>query len=100
MPRRSAMHVPEDLPLERRDLMLNEGWPKMSFIEHRVAHDETNWWAPNHACVEALLRSAGFEIVEQPEHEFYLCRAAPIPRASTIDLDRLTSAVRERAPGS
>lgn len=50
------------------------GYPKMHFIEHRFSHDETNWWVPNRACVEAMLRSSGFAITAQPEEEVYLCR--------------------------
>jgi tRNA (mo5U34)-methyltransferase len=30
---------------------------------------------PNKACVEAMLRSAGFVIEQNPEPEVYLCRA-------------------------
>jgi tRNA (mo5U34)-methyltransferase len=74
MPGMRVLAVPHDLPLERREALLDEGWPKMAFIEHRLAGDATNWWAPNHACVGALLHSAGFEILAHPEHEFYLCR--------------------------
>ncbi len=54
------------------------GYPKMHFIEHRYSHDETNWWVPNRACVEAMLRSSGFLIVAHPEDEVYLCRWQPI----------------------
>jgi tRNA (mo5U34)-methyltransferase len=50
------------------------GYPKMHFIEQRYSHDETNWWVPNRACVEAMLRSSGFTIESQPEDEVYLCR--------------------------
>lgn len=52
-------------------------FPKMFFIEKRYAHDPTNWWIPNRACVEAMLRSAGFVIVEHPEDEVFLCRVKP-----------------------
>ena len=34
----------------------------------------TNWWAANHAGVEALLRSAGLRVVGRAGHEMYLCR--------------------------
>jgi len=51
------------------------GYPKMHFIEHRYADDPTNWWAPNAAGVEAMLRSSGFEILQHPEDEVYLCRS-------------------------
>jgi tRNA (mo5U34)-methyltransferase len=54
------------------------GYPKMHFIEQRYSHDETNWWVPNRACVEAMLRSSGFSIEAQPEAEVYLCRWQPI----------------------
>jgi tRNA (mo5U34)-methyltransferase len=58
------------------------GYPKMHFIEHKYAEDPTNWWAPNRACVEAMLRSAGFAITAHPEHEVYLCRKAARPDAA------------------
>jgi tRNA (mo5U34)-methyltransferase len=54
------------------------GYPKMHFVENRYAHDETNWWIPNRACVEAMLRSSGFRIESQPEEEVYLCRWQPV----------------------
>jgi tRNA (mo5U34)-methyltransferase len=50
------------------------GYPKLHFIEHRYSGDWTNWWAPNAACSAAMLRSAGFEILEQPEEEVFVCR--------------------------
>lgn len=83
--------TPPDVPLNRRELMLDESWPKMAFVEHRVADDESNWWVPNASCVEALLRSSGFEVIARPEHEFYVCRPAPVPEASTRDLARITT---------
>lgn len=60
-------------PFERPD------FPKLHFIEERYAGDPTNWWIPNRACVEAMLRSSGFEIVCRPEEEVYICRAAEAP---------------------
>jgi tRNA (mo5U34)-methyltransferase len=55
------------------------GYPKMHFIEHQYAHDWTNWWAPNAACSAAMLRSAGFQILDHPESEVFLCRRATRP---------------------
>ena len=55
------------------------GFPRLHFIEHCYSHDETNWWVPNRACVEAMLRSAGFSIESQPEDEVYFCRRRPLP---------------------
>ena len=55
-------------PFERED------WPRLSFIEHRYAGDDSNWWVPNRAGVEAMLRSSGFRIEARPEAEVYLAR--------------------------
>jgi tRNA (mo5U34)-methyltransferase len=56
----------------------------MHFIEHRYADDPTNWWAPNSACVEAMLRSSGFEIVQHPEIEVYICRHVNAPLGAEV----------------
>ena len=57
------------------------GFPRMHFIERSYSHDPTNWWAPNRACVEAMLRSAGFAIESRPEDETYICRRVARPNA-------------------
>ena len=54
-------------------------FPKLHFIEHRYAGDPTNWWVPNRACSEAMLRSAGFKITAHPEGEVYLCTPTEPP---------------------
>ncbi len=58
------------------------GWPKLHFVEHRYARDPTNWWIPNRAAVEAMLRSTGFEILSHPEEEVYVCRRIPAPEGA------------------
>lgn len=77
--------VAVDYDFNTDDIFDRPGWPKLHFIEHRYSGDPTNWWAPNRACTEAMLRSAGFQIVEHAEEEVYLCRAGEItddePRA-------------------
>ncbi|MBE7201038.1 MAG: TIGR04290 family methyltransferase [Parafilimonas terrae] len=50
------------------------GYPRMHFIEGSYAGDPTNWWAPNRACSAAMLRSAGFDILANPDPEVFLCR--------------------------
>jgi tRNA (mo5U34)-methyltransferase len=52
----------------------------MHFIEQRYADDPTNWWVPNRACVEAMLRSSGFTITSHPEEEVYVCRRIEAPK--------------------
>lgn len=66
--------VPENLSLAERDRMLADTWPKMAYIPHELEGDETNWWAPNAACVEHLLERSGFDIAARPGHEIYIGR--------------------------
>lgn len=60
------------------------GFPKLHFIEQRYAGDPTNWWVPNRACTEAMLRASGFAIVGHPEEEVYLCRCAEKPEPGAV----------------
>jgi tRNA (mo5U34)-methyltransferase len=57
-------------------------FPKIHFVEHNYCGDPTNWWLPNSACTEAMLRSSGFVLLEHPEEEVYLCKAQPLKHAS------------------
>ena len=66
-----------DHPINERDALNAPGWPRMAFVEHRFASDPTNWWVPNHAAVEAMLRSSGMQITAHLGHEIYLCEPAP-----------------------
>lgn len=73
MPGEDTTPVPADLGMLEREKMQQDNWPKMAFIEKRLAGDITNWWAPNHACIEAMLRSCGLRITQRPGHEMYIC---------------------------
>ena len=66
--------VEEDYDFWQTEPFERPGYPKLHFIERRYANDPTNWWVPNRACTEAMLRSAGFEILHHPEEEVYVCR--------------------------
>ena len=82
---RGVADVPEDHPFFMPGTVTpppyfdEPAYPKMHFIEHRFAGDWTNWWAPNRACSEAMLRAAGFAVEAHPQNDVYLCRAAPVP---------------------
>jgi len=75
MPGDERVDPPADLSIDDRARLLEPGWPKMAFVERRLADDETNWWAPNAACVEAMARSAGLRVDAHPAHEIWLCSA-------------------------
>ena len=77
--------VPENHPFftpgtwEKPRYFDDPGYPKMHFIERRYADDWTNWWAPNRAASAAMLRASGFEILDNPDPEVFLCRTASVP---------------------
>jgi tRNA (mo5U34)-methyltransferase len=66
--------VGADYPFGETGIFAQSDFPAMYFIEKSYSGDPTNWWIPNRACAEAMLRSAGFEIVAHPEIEVYVCR--------------------------
>ncbi len=78
MPGEEIFHgAASDREIWDRAAFATAGWPKMAFIEQEFAGDPTNWWAPNHAGVEAMLRSSGMRVIEHPGHEIYLCEPDP-----------------------
>lgn len=80
--------VAHDYPFSETSVFSLDDFPKLHFVEHAYASDPTNWWVPNRACAEAMLRSAGFRIVERAESEVYLCQVRPLSglERSLIDL--------------
>lgn len=67
---------------EEDHLLEDPAYPKCVFIEHKYNGDSTNWWLPNPAAFEAMVRSAGLKILERPhphviiaEPEFYYGKA-------------------------
>ena len=72
--------VAEDYDFEAPPPFEHPGFPKLHFIEHSFADDPTNWWIPNRACAEAMLRASGFAVEAHPDRETYICRKAERPR--------------------
>jgi len=75
----------EDYPFTETAVFNQPGFPRMHFVENRYAGDPTNWWIPNSACAEAMLRSAGFRIVERPEFEVFICKWAELENPAGVD---------------
>src|SRR5438067_5769059 len=71
--------IDDDYPFGETDVFRHPGFPKMYFVEKRFAGDPTNWWIPNRAGAEAMLRSAGFDIIDHPETEVFICRRRALP---------------------
>jgi tRNA (mo5U34)-methyltransferase len=66
-----------DYPFSETDIFEDHNFPCAYFIEKKYSQDPTNWWIPNRSCAEAMLRSAGFKILEHPEEEVYICGVDP-----------------------
>jgi tRNA (mo5U34)-methyltransferase len=101
MPGDKIVKVPDNLEIDDRDRMLDEGFPKIAFIERALSGDITNWWAPNSSAVEAILRSSGLEIISKPAHEIYICRKDPKPfkmRVVAFELDAVTGIMTNNLP--
>jgi len=77
VPGEATQPAPTDLQLSDREPLQSSSWPKLSFVEHRIAGDRTNWWVPNASCMQAMLRSTGLGIVSRPLDEFYVCEPRP-----------------------
>jgi tRNA (mo5U34)-methyltransferase len=77
MPGMEVSQAEADIGIWEREQLTEPGWPKMAFIEHQIAGDPTNWWVPNHASVEAMLRASGMRVTAAPGHELYLAEPDP-----------------------
>jgi tRNA (mo5U34)-methyltransferase len=88
--------IDPDYPFSETAVFEQDGYPRLHFVEDRYAGDPTNWWVPNLACAEAMLRSTGFAIIDHPELEVFICRAVDAPdwtrRASAEVLKSLNTA--------
>lgn len=78
----------EDYPFWNTQIFTESNFPAMYFIEKSYSNDPTNWWIPNRAAVEAMLRSSGLEIEAHPEPETWICRPAAVMRDGSYILDR------------
>ena len=71
--------VKDDYPFPEQEVFNQPGYPRLHFVEKSFSKDPTNWFIPNRAAVEAMLRSSGFAIEQHPEREVYLCRKVARP---------------------
>lgn len=70
-----------------KEIFSNPDFPAAYFIEHKYADDPTNWFIPNTAGAEAMLRSSGLEIVGHPEAETWVCEPRHVARDGRYILD-------------
>jgi tRNA (mo5U34)-methyltransferase len=77
----------DDYPFWTKEIFKDPEFPAMYFIEKRYAQDPTNWWIPNCAAVEGMLRSSGLEIIAHPETETWVCIPQNVTRDGRYILD-------------
>lgn len=77
----------DDYPFWNTQIFAEPNFPAMYFIEKSYSHDPTNWWIPNRAAVEAMLRSSGLEIEDHPEPETWICSPPSVVRDGKYVLD-------------
>lgn len=77
----------ENYQFWERAIFFNSSFPAMYFIEKSYSNDYTNWWIPNTAAVEAMLRSSGLEILAHPESETWICAPRTSVRNGRYILD-------------
>lgn len=70
---RHSGDLPPDFNVWEETVFEEDHFPRLHFVEKCFAHDPANWWIPNQACFEAMLRSAGFTILDHPETEVFVC---------------------------
>jgi tRNA (mo5U34)-methyltransferase len=63
----------DDYHFWKTDIFSDPAFPAAYFIEKNYSNDPTNWFIPNRSGAEAMLRSAGLDIVDHPEHETWVC---------------------------
>ena len=84
VPGEKEISMPKDVNLDEREIIRAPNWPSLSFIEHQLAGDPTNWWVPNHSGIRAMLHSCGFVITAtMPEEETYIAMKSEDAIAST-----------------
>jgi tRNA (mo5U34)-methyltransferase len=76
---REILKPAQNYPFLETEIFDRQDFPVLHFIEHQYADDPTNWWIPNRACAEAMLRSSGFKILDNPADEVYICRRGERP---------------------
>jgi tRNA (mo5U34)-methyltransferase len=85
---KQAPELESDYSFWREEIFLDPAFPAMYFIEKKYSADPTNWWIPNRAAAEAMLRSSGLEIEAHPEEETWICRPQHAQREGRYVVDR------------
>lgn len=98
LPGEDVAQTPTDLCFDDLPRLLRPGWPRVAFIEHALAADPTNWWVPDRAALEAMLRSSGFTDLQRLHTNSWLCSVGTSTSESAHARHRELAAALGRAP--
>jgi tRNA (mo5U34)-methyltransferase len=90
---REVIAVKGDYPFSETAVFDHPGYPILHFVEKCYSGDPTNWWIPNTACAEAMLRSAGFWIEARADDDTFVCTRNPTDDARFY-LEEIRSSLR------
>jgi tRNA (mo5U34)-methyltransferase len=83
----ASFEAKDDYHFWKKDIFEDPAFPCAYFIEKCYSNDPTNWFIPNRSGAEAMLRSAGLEIVGHPESETWVCVPAVTKRNGEYIVD-------------
>jgi tRNA (mo5U34)-methyltransferase len=69
----------------------------LHFVENEPGNDDDRCWIPNAACVEAMLKSAGFRVTARLDAEVYMCERADDDEAAAMITRARSSPIRARS---
>jgi tRNA (mo5U34)-methyltransferase len=69
-----SAELADDYPFSETEIFDRPDYPVLHFVEKKYSSDPTNWWIPNRACSEAMLRSSGFQMTARADDDTFICR--------------------------
>jgi tRNA (mo5U34)-methyltransferase len=78
------LRLQDDYSLDEQNVFEDNEFPRMFFVEKLYNKDPTNWWFPNESALLAILRSAGFDVIQRPEREILVCK--PVRKANSVKI--------------
>lgn len=81
-------------------VFLQDDFPTLKFVEHKIRADATSWFNFNNSAVEAMMRAAGMTDVERIAGEFWMCKKGVRPANGDIEFRDLLRGIRSNGDAS
>jgi tRNA (mo5U34)-methyltransferase len=71
----------DDYPMSETAVFDKPEYPKLYFVEKSFNGDVSNWWMATRSCLKAMLRVAGFKVIQDTNNtEVFVCKKHERPR--------------------